>query len=181
MSPRPESASSPRRGSSAVAGGPLRILDLFSGIERLARWNRAALKALGNSVVPQVVAVIGQAIAEAERLTRRIAALALLALLLPGCSARYSIPIAAGADIATTEVALNRYELQEANPLLQTTSARVGWKVGLTVALVWLAEELDDQGRHGTARAVQWLATGLWAGAAVWNVHQIHLAKEAKP
>jgi DNA (cytosine-5)-methyltransferase 1 len=35
--------------------------------ERLARrWNRESLKALGNSVVPQVVAVIGQAIAEVD-------------------------------------------------------------------------------------------------------------------
>lgn len=36
--------------------------------ERLAqRWNRESLKAVGNAVVPQVVAVIGQAIAEAEQ------------------------------------------------------------------------------------------------------------------
>ena len=55
-------------GGSPPRSSQLPVGSNFDGLpERLARrWNRESLKALGNSVVPQVVAAIGQAIFEAN-------------------------------------------------------------------------------------------------------------------
>lgn len=96
-----------------------------------------------------------------------------LCLLAPGCAAKYSVPIAAGADIATTEVALSRVGYVEANPLLQERSVRISVKVAAVAIVLWLEHSLRTSGHTSAAAWLQWIATGLWSGAAAWNVHTL--------
>lgn len=98
-------------------------------------------------------------------------ALLLAALLLPGCAARQSIPVAATADLVTTELALSRDSTAEGNPTLRSPAVRVSVKAAASVLLIWLSERLEKDGHHGSAKAVQWMATGLWSAAAAWNAH----------
>jgi DNA (cytosine-5)-methyltransferase 1 len=125
----------------------------------------AKLKAIGNGVpLP-----MGRAVARA---VRKVVAMLALALALPACAARQSIPIAAGADLVTTEVVIARGGV-ELNPIppLQTTGGRVALKAAGTAFLVWLCERLEADGHHTTAEILKWTAVGAWGGAAVWNAN----------
>jgi len=97
-----------------------------------------------------------------------------LLLLLPGCAARQAVPLAAGADLATTELAISRGAVEQ-NPLpgLQTSSGRVAIKALGTVFVVWLCERLEAGGYHRGAEFLKWGTVALWGGAAAWNTTQM--------
>lgn len=100
-----------------------------------------------------------------------VAILAFVALLDAGCAARQSIPVAATADLMTTELVIARGG-HEANPLMQPAPVRVSLKVALSAVLIWACERLERDGHHGWSKAAQWGGTGLWGGAAVWNARE---------
>lgn len=100
-------------------------------------------------------------------------ALLLTALTLP----EIGVGLAAGADLASTEVALRRYGLVEGNPALQEPAVRLLAKAAITTGVIAGSQALRRRGRHGTAKAVCWTAVGIWAGAAAWNVRQMHLRR----
>lgn len=131
---------------------------------RQTRWRAELLRALGWTARPwphrRRFTWLGPAV------------IALLCLMLPACAARQAIPIAAGADLLTTEIAIHRGGY-EANPLpgFQTTGGRVALKAAATAFLVWLCERLEADGHHTTAEILKWTAVGAWGGAAVWNAN----------
>jgi hypothetical protein len=94
--------------------------------------------------------------------------------LLPGCAARQAIPIAAGADLVTTELAVAGGAVEQ-NPIpgLQTSGGRVVWKMAGTVFLVWLCERLERDGHHRSAEILMWGTVGAWGAAATWNATHI--------
>jgi hypothetical protein len=99
---------------------------------------------------------------------------AVVCCLLMGCAPKHSIPIASGLDLATTEMMVRTPGLEEGNPLApQSTSGRVAVKVAVTTALVWICQELEKGGHHGTAKALQWVATGAFGSAAAWNTYKM--------
>ena len=103
----------------------------------------------------------------------------LTAWVLFGCSARYSVPLASGADLVTTEIALQTPGLAEGNPLApNSTAGRVAWKVIGTAAVVWICEWLDRNGHRKLSGVLQWTATAAFATAAGWNTYQIQKARE---
>jgi hypothetical protein len=93
-----------------------------------------------------------------------------LALLLPGCAAKVTVPVAATADIVTTEVALVQPGNVELNPVLQNRAAWISVKVAAAIVVVVIADNLRRDGHPGWSAFIQWFATGLWGGAAAWNV-----------
>lgn len=95
-----------------------------------------------------------------------------LAAGLHACAARQAVPIAAGADLVTTElvIAQGGYE-RNPFPGLQTTGGRFALKAAVTVLVVWACERFEAQG-HGWASAVlKWTAIGVWGAAATWNAY----------
>lgn len=94
-----------------------------------------------------------------------------LGWLLSGCSVRsqeIAVVGAAGADLVSTELALERGGV-EANPLMENRTARVLGKTAATATVLLLARELEDE--HPRAAAIMRMSiVGLWAGAALWNV-----------
>jgi len=95
----------------------------------------------------------------------------LLSCSVMGCSAKVTVPIAAGADLVTTELAIAQ-GATEINPVMRHTALRIGAKALASVLVVWLCSKLDAQGHKGWSNFVQWFATGAWAGAAGWNLSQ---------
>lgn len=93
-----------------------------------------------------------------------------VAVLLPGCAARQSVPLAAGADLLTTELVIAQGG-HERNPFpgMQTTGGRVALKATVTVFVVWLCQRLEAQGHQWAADALKWTALAVWGGAATWN------------
>lgn len=79
---------------------------------------------------------------------------------------------AGAADILTTEVGLNG-GCQEMNPLMQHRAARVGSKALVIPAVLLSRRALKRAGHPGWANVVLWSVATVWAGAAVWNIHEI--------
>ena len=78
------------------------------------------------------------------------------------------------ADIWTTERALRAHpSLREANPLLQSSGARVGAKALATTATFVAAKHLGRRGHRNWSRAVRVSMVVLWGGAAVNNAIRI--------
>ena len=74
------------------------------------------------------------------------------------------------ADIWTTERGLQSHpSLREANPLLQSSGARVGAKALATTATFVAARHLERRGHRNWARAAKVSLIVLWGGAAVNN------------
>ena len=74
------------------------------------------------------------------------------------------------ADIWTTERGLqSNPSLREANPLLQSSGARVGVKALATTATFLAARHLERRGHRNWAHAVKVSMVVLWSGAAVNN------------
>jgi hypothetical protein len=84
----------------------------------------------------------------------------------------------AGADLATTEWALQNPGLREGNPLLQGTGIRVGVKTLTTAAVVVGARHLERRGHSKAAKVIKVLAVVVWSGAAVQNAIR---ARGARP
>lgn len=89
-----------------------------------------------------------------------------------GCSVRQAVPIAAGADLVTTEILIARGG-HEANPWgpMQTTAGRVGLKATVTAFVLWACEWLESTGHPRISRWVKWTAIGTWGAAATWNAY----------
>jgi hypothetical protein len=94
----------------------------------------------------------------------------LLSVALSSCAARQAVPIAAGADLATTEIALQR-GLVEVNPLMQNRGTRITLKLAATGLIVWLCEKLEEDGHDTAAKWLQWITVGAWGGAATLNTY----------
>jgi len=97
----------------------------------------------------------------------------LLSCFVMGCAAKITVPIAAGADLVTTEIAI-AHGATEINPVMESTALRISMKALASVLVVWLCNKLDAQGHKGWSNFVQWFATGAWAGAAGWNLSQVN-------
>jgi hypothetical protein len=79
---------------------------------------------------------------------------------------------ASSADLVTTELALRRPGLREANPMLSQPIPRYGLKLLGTAAALGVRHELQRRGKH---EAAKWFGIGvviLFAGAATNNVIQ---------
>lgn len=92
----------------------------------------------------------------------------MLSLLLSGALA-WVIAGTSAADLATTEWALTKPGLAEANPLLQQQGPRVALKVAGTVVVISAYKELRRQKKHKAAKILAISVSALWAGAAVNN------------
>jgi len=77
--------------------------------------------------------------------------------------------VAAGADFATTNYALDRGGA-EANPLVRRRELVVPVKVAAVWGTLRLEERLRREGHDGWARVVRWGFVVLNAGAATWNL-----------
>lgn len=102
----------------------------------------------------------------------RLTAFLSIPLLLVGCAAKVTVPIAAGADLVTTEIGLHQGGV-EINPVMQSSGWRIALKAATTALIVWLCDLLDKRGDAGWSDFLQWLATGVWGGAAAWNLSQL--------
>jgi hypothetical protein len=84
------------------------------------------------------------------------------------------------ADVWTTERGLQANpSLREANPLLQSSGARVGAKALATTVTLVAAKHLERRGHRNWSRAVRVSMVVLWSGAAVNNA--IRMKGGAKP
>jgi hypothetical protein len=94
-----------------------------------------------------------------------------LSVMLSGCAARQAIPIAAGADLVTTEMALTHSGAVELNPLptMQRSSGRFAWKAVGALVVIWACERLERLGFHRGAKWLKWGTVALWGAAATWN------------
>lgn len=83
--------------------------------------------------------------------------------------------IAQGADMATTVAGLNR-GCVELNPFYQSRSvpAMVGIKAGATVLVTGFAWGAHKRGQSKLAKVMLWGGIISGAGAASWNLTQIH-------
>jgi|GEM_PF-2618392 len=89
--------------------------------------------------------------------------------MLPACSAKIRVPVAAGADLLTTEMALQR-GFVEGNPLVpETPAGRAAFKVAGAGLILVISHELRERGHPKMAGFLEWTATILWGGAAAWN------------
>jgi hypothetical protein len=79
------------------------------------------------------------------------------------------------ADLASTEYALTRETLREANPLLGRRAVRIPAKLAVAAFGSWATHRLRKQGHHGRARALSIVAFAIGAGMAV---HNVRLARE---
>jgi len=75
----------------------------------------------------------------------------------------------AAADLATTEWALSKPGLHEANPLLQGPAQRALFKTAGTVAILGMSRYLERRGHRNWSRAVRIIAIVGWSGAAINN------------
>jgi len=94
-----------------------------------------------------------------------------------GCTARthrVTIPAAAIADLATTEMAIHR-GLVEVNPFpwAQTTERRVAVSIAWVAASIWVLESLHDAGHPGWARVLEVFLVVLKALPAAWNIGEM--------
>jgi hypothetical protein len=98
----------------------------------------------------------------------------ILALLLSGCSAGFTLSVAGAADVATTHYALGQ-GFHEANPIFDGASVQtmIIAKMAVTGLLIWICHWLDGNGHHGLSNVLQWGGTAAWGGAALWNIHKV--------
>lgn len=76
---------------------------------------------------------------------------------------------ASAADLATTEMALRRPGLVEANPFLRSTGGRLAIKTAATVGVLSVHRELKRRKKHKAAKILGIAAIAVWSGAAVNN------------
>lgn len=96
----------------------------------------------------------------------------MIGALLLASALELGVGLAAGADLATTQVARN-HGLYEANPVMSEPALAMTIKAGMTVAVIGTSRHLKKNGKPGWAKAVTISAIALWGGAAVWNMHKI--------
>ena len=84
----------------------------------------------------------------------------------------------AAADLGTTEWALGRPGLREANPLLQGPPERALAKAAGTILIVGAGRVLERHGHRGWSRAIRIAAVMVWGGCAANNAAR---ARGAKP
>lgn len=101
------------------------------------------------------------------------ALLLILVFTFSACSVRQAVPIAAGADLVTTELLLSRDGYKEANPLpvAQSTGGRVALKLAVSALVIWACEWLDSKGEHRLSSVLKWTAAGVWGAAATWHAY----------
>lgn len=80
------------------------------------------------------------------------------------------ILIAAVADIASTEYALNHVGIKEGNPLLGNRAVRIVGKAAATGVILWATRSLESDGHPKAAKVLRLMTAGVWFGAAGWNV-----------
>ena len=81
---------------------------------------------------------------------------------------------ASAADLATTEMALRRPGLAEANPMMREPATRAILKVGSAALVIVACRELKQRKHGRAAKVLAFAATAVWAGAAVNNVVQMN-------
>lgn len=108
---------------------------------------------------------------------RRSSVAVLLVALLPWSAAAQYGPVSAlvagqVADYVSTEIALQRGGVREANPLMQSPAARAALKAGSTALGVWAVRRIAP--RHPKVAAVFGYTVGAAMGAlAVSNLRQV--------
>ena len=78
---------------------------------------------------------------------------------------------ASAADLASTEYALRKPGLAEANPLMQGPAFRYAVKAATTAAVLASYRELNRRGKKKAAKALALFAIAAWSAAAAHNLH----------
>ena len=85
--------------------------------------------------------------------------------------ALFALMLAGAGDGLSTEYALSKPGVYEANPFAPSeTWQRVAMKAGVTVGIYYISKEIEKDGHPKWAKFAIWLPVGLWTAATVNNI-----------
>lgn len=85
--------------------------------------------------------------------------------------ALFAIMLAAAGDVTSTEYALSKPGVHEANPFIPNEVwQKVAMKAGVTVGVYYISRGLKSQGHPKWAKFVIWFNVGAWTVVTVNNI-----------
>jgi len=83
------------------------------------------------------------------------------------------LSLAASADLASTRYALAQCpSCWEGNVVMSEPAAALAIKSASVVATAWGCDQLRKHGHKRGAKVLRWGVSGLWFGAAAWNINK---------